>query len=401
MMHLKPKKILFLCHRERYDTLNCFMNSLSVEMENLGIETEKYECGSDAGYSEALLSMLTDETSCLDAVFTMNAGGQENWEYEDGNLWEHFKVPFVNYIVDHPVDHQRELKSPCRCQHVICVDPDHVSFIHDFFPNIASVHFLSLPGYQQGDNRKGRLPLISERDTGLVFTGSLDSLAEMERSVEGYPPHLRKMTVMLIDHLLAHRDETYETAHRVIMEKAGFAGLSNEERLPYLIITRIALRYARAFYREEVIRHLAVSGLPFHIYGSVCPELMEDLKESNVRICPGLSYSETARLYTGSKLVLNVMPLFKKGCHDRIPTALLNGAVPVTDHSEMLDEPVWKDKCIFYSVSRPEEVPGIIKEALSDEGLLQKRADSGRAYVKANHTWADAASFIADIIGNI
>ena len=42
-----------------------------------------------------------------DAVLAFNAVGQQNYIYDDRNLWDSMGIPFVNYIVDHPQMHEK------------------------------------------------------------------------------------------------------------------------------------------------------------------------------------------------------------------------------------------------------------------------------------------------------
>ncbi len=380
-----------LYRAERYDSLNCILEALRREFAGLGITVDQYRTQDNSTDVPSDLIPLLEHNS-YDAVLVMNAVGQENYEYKGRNLWEHFGIPFCNYIVDHPVDHQRELKSPCACQHVFCMDPDHEDFIRTYFPNIASVHTIPLAG--MNPDPATPVPDFDRRDMDILFTGSLESLGKMEQDLSGYPPHLQKLIVSLIEHMLDHRSETYEQALSHILGSVGLKDLPKEEYLSYAVLCRIALRYVRAYFREEVIRHLACAGLPLHLFGMIDPALAQDLPSSTVRIYPPVSFLQCAELNRRAKLVLNVMPLFKKGSHDRIPTALLNGAVPVTDHSEFFDREIWKDKLILYDISHPETLPHVLGDILSDPDRLRMLVENGHRYGISHLTWEQTAKEI-------
>ena len=86
-----------------------------------------------------------------------------------------------------------------------------------------------------------------------------------------------------------------------------------------------------------------------------------------------------------TKLMLNVMPWFKNGSHDRIPTAMLNGAAVITDHSKYLDECFMtgdrsKERLFFYDISHPEKINSMVSDIFSDRDRLYKAALRGQKY---------------------
>lgn len=93
----------------------------------------------------------------------------------------------------------------------------------------------------------------------------------------------------------------------------------------------------------------------------------------NFHWIPPMSFDETFQYMRQSKLVLNVMPWFKAGTHDRIFNALLSGACPVSDKSRWLEEK-FKDKedIAFYDLDELEALPILIKELLQNDTMREE-----------------------------
>ena len=163
--------------------------------------------------------------------------------------------------------------------------------------------------------------------------------------------------------------------------------------------------YARAYVREEAVRFIMASGFPFDIFGTGWDSVAEE-SAGNVTVHKPVSYGDIPELYLQSKLVLNVMPWFKNGSHDRIPMAMLAGAVAMTDHSRLLDEWFLKDKengkrLVFYDIEHPEMLPEMITDVLSDDKKLSGIAGRGYEYAVKNLTWKKTAEDVIDIVRKV
>ena len=80
--------------------------------------------------------------------------------------------------------------------------------------------------------------------------------------------------------------------------------------------------YVRALCRERVLEAAAKSGLPVRIFGEKYQE--SSIGEfSNVTVLPQMSYRDSLSAIAESAFVLNVMPWFKSGIHDRVLNACL------------------------------------------------------------------------------
>ena len=153
----------------------------------------------------------------------------------------------------------------------------------------------------------------------------------------------------------------------------------------------------RSHVRAEVIRTLANAGIKVHVYGGGWPFL--DCKQENLIVHERIPFDETIPLMADARIVLNVMPWFKQGTHDRIYSAMLNEAVCLTDGSEYLNRTITDGKeVLFYSLQQLEKLPEIVEYYLQRPEDLEGIAHRGYLYARGMQTWQCRARQVAEII---
>ncbi len=326
------KKIL-LFHRDKAgnDTLNCFTELLAKEFNKKGIETKVFDI-EPYFLSTPDISVLTNEivNSGCDAAIAFNAIGQEKYSIDNSNVYDIAGIPFINYIVDHPLDHIFAMKNVPKDYYVVCMDREHVEFVKTYLKDVKDAFFLPLGGlYEERKNKEDRI-------YDVVFTASLFEIGEIERNIFSLPSAIQGIVLDTIDYLLFNRNISVEEGLFCVLEGKGIFCDNPDDHFAYSYATKIIYKYLRSYYREECIRYIMQSDIRLDIFGTGWDKL-EDAYSSNTYIHPTIPYYETAKLCQNSKVLFNVMPLFKDGSHDRIATAMLNCSAILTDHSKYLD----------------------------------------------------------------
>ena len=89
-----------------------------------------------------------------------------------------------------------------------------------------------------------------------------------------------------------------------------------------------------------------------------------------------------------ARIVLNVMPWFKSGVHDRVYSAMLNQSVCLTDGSEYVDRTLTDGKeALIYSLEQLEELPQKVKKYLQNPEEMKRIAQRGYEYAQDTQTW--------------
>ncbi len=175
-----------------------------------------------------------------------------------------------------------------------------------------------------------------------------------------------------------------------------------DEFKQYMFFAARATHYVRNYIREEIIRYIAESGIKMDLFGNGWEELGE---LGNIRVHNPVSYKESVRLCTESKISFNVMPLFKNGLHDRVPTAMLGGSAVITDTSKYMDDIFdisSEDKdLIRYDPAHPEYIGDMIKSALGDVKSLYGIVRRG--YMKADKSlsWSSRAKELIALMESV
>ena len=92
-----------------YSSLSCFLDELKNGIESNGTKVDTLDVSNNPLVSPDREELLRIVRGGYDAVLTFNAVGQQNYELDNKNLWDEAGIPFINYIVDHPLQHNKAL----------------------------------------------------------------------------------------------------------------------------------------------------------------------------------------------------------------------------------------------------------------------------------------------------
>ena len=383
---------ILLFHRDKAgnDTLNCFTELLGKALNRTGIETkvfdiEPYGTGRMPD-GEVLYKEIVN--AGFDAAIAFNSVGQEKYSIDGKNVFDMAGFPYINYIVDHPLDHFFSLTNVPKEYYVICMDREHVDFIKSVIPEVKDAFFLPLGGVIDESG-------IKEKKYDVVFTASLLDRNVIEQKILEMSGTLQKITLDTIDYLLFNRDASVEEGLLSVLEDKGLHCDNANDYLAYSFATKEIYKYLRSYYREECVRYIMQSDVELHIFGGGWERIISD-NSSKVIIHDTIPYYDTARLTSESKVLLNIMPLFKDGSHDRIATAMLNGAAVLTDHSKYLDEN-YSEYLDFFDINHPEDIPNQIDYIIKHYDEHQFKIESAKKYAHRYMSWDCVAERIIDI----
>ena len=314
--------------------------------------------------------------------------------------------PFYNYFVDHPVYHHKFLAHKLKNYNVICIDENHAEYIRQFYPHIKNILVEPL-GAIEADNINGLMEdmgisdkgiyskgITDHRKNAILFPGTyLDPVGYYE-IIEAMPDNMKNGIKAVINIMENNPELTYESAVRkyVLQKQAVNNGVNNTMYF-------MADIYMRAVTRQNVLEEFARAGAKLVICGEKYDESSLSQYE-NVKIIPQVSYVQSLYLMHNYRYVLNIMPLFKAGIHDRVINSMINGAVSISDSNSLMDRYFEKGSdYLCYDITDKKS----IKKLVSD--INNERADwkliSQNAYKKAKSmTFEKIAGDIMKLSGN-
>ncbi len=395
--------LMFHTNNASFNTLNIFYEKLAGEFQKKGHETSFIDLMDDGAISELYRRL---DTRKYDIVFSINSIGEGGIRLPNGkNIYDNFHIPFLEMLLDHPMDHIGYILNSGNDFHLTYCDRDHRAFIEDYCPRVKSCHFVEEVGGLEPEDTSFTMDDFISRPFNGVFIGNHMDLAEGDTYLMSLPFNLRMIAADMIDYMLEYRDVHAAAAMRKILDDHGLKELYGEDFAKTCGLLSRVTYYVRSYVREEIVRYIMESGISFDIFGGGW-EQIKDQQPNNVKIHKGVPYPQTADIYGKARIALNVSPWFRNGSHDRIPTVLMNGAVMLTDHTILLDEkylsmPESERFMVFYDISRPQDIPGMISGLTSDPDRLYKMSESGRKYANKNLTWEKTAERILDIISHL
>lgn len=408
----KIEKIVLI--KNAVETLGYFSEQIAIELEHLGMDV--YFVDYDALFEtvSGLAQFISQGNTALITFNFIGLSKEDVFMQESGvTIWEENQMHCINILVDHPLYYHSKLRMTSADMQVYCIDREHVSYIRRFYPGI-SVGFLPTAGNvylsEHSDGLQNAVPLkrklmlqneryrkvwnyenelipYEKRSYDVVFTAnyvSFDYLCgRFDRMDAEYAAFYRGILEDLIAEPAQSLDNVLE--RHIRNEFGEVSDMDMREAMAGMGLIDLCVR---TYYRGEVIRTLAESGIKVHIFGADWEQFFGENPENIVYNGRQITSSECVLAVRNAKITLNVMPWFKDGAHDRIFTAMLNRSVAVTDDSRYLREEFLDGAdIVFFSLKHRDKLPEQIHTLLCEEEMAKYIAENGYQKAIARHTW--------------
>lgn len=387
-----------------YDTLDLFTDNLTEAFEAMGYDSFVYDAAQQKK-SKAELMELLEKKSAEKQFFVvtfnnlgynldLNLGGESALDKYYVNIWEHYQIPYINILMDHPFHYEKPLRRAPETAIVLCTDRNHVKYIRRFYKNIGQVDFLPHAGVELGTKHKP----LTERGIDVLYAGALPiyTVANMIPDLTSIRElDAQRMAGEVLQELAKHPEKTTEQAIEEYLQ-ANSISLSDDALQKLVVKMRFLDSYAVSFFREQAVRILVESGIRVTAYGtgwnqcdwSDNPNLIYGGKVLAPQILP---------LMNDAKIVLNTMTWFKAGAHDRVFNGMLAGAAVVTDDSTYMRREFTDGKeLVMFSLKDLRALPERVCDLFGHMERTQQMADCGYLSAKENHTWKSRAEYIRE-----
>lgn len=389
------KRVMMIKSRSLYDSLRVFTDKLAEEFGKRGIETVILDLMSSKEQINDVLVYCA--VNHVDAVFSFNHIAY-NLEVDNKTIAECMEAPEYVWIVDHPMRHIHRFMNHSGSGtkvKVVTVDEDHSEYANKYIDTISDARMIELGGIKSDKDI-----LYSERTIGVLFTGSYYSPEHTLQELKDVELSDLINTVLhdIIDMMKQNPRISEEKAFQIYFKDHGWDSLT--DKIPSFMQKLIIIdTYLRNYRRHECIRTLAESGIKVNVYGTGWENFDCKAKE-NIIVGPPVGYLESLDIMADSKIVLNMMPEFKRGTHDRVVCAMCNGAVALTDPSTYYEtEFTDGEDIVFYDMANLEELPRIVNDILSDEEKAGSIALNGQKKALLDHTWKNSADELIRMMG--
>lgn len=258
-------------------------------------------------------------------------------------------APFLDYIVDHPLYHHPILSIPLKNFYVICVDRNHKEYVKKHYPHIKDAFFLPLYASVASCNIS-----YKEKKNKVLFSGTYYDPIKYQSMINEKSKEDRDIIWNIIDILKNDSSILIEDAfERVTRDLSDYA-----TKLNSLYLADI---YTRAVSRKKVIDSFLDAGIKLTILGN---EWEYYDRYDELEVIEGLDYIKSLNVIASCKFLLNVMPGFRYGSHDRILTGMINGVVVISDSNKYLDSIFKDNELITYNIDNIQEEAFRIKKII-------------------------------------
>ncbi|MBR2142015.1 glycosyltransferase [Anaerovibrio sp.] len=386
------KIIAFIVSKGNHPALH--RNSLEIanSFQGLGCDVDYTYLNDPAAMQRAYDLMRSDEVWFSIGVNDTGALLQTAPDhYALGDL----EVPYVSVLLDAPYNAANgELGFPCQKHYLWVLDKSHIGAIKYRFPDKKFAGEIFQP--LGGDVAKNEDDIFSaDRDLDVVFSASMfedGNIREYWRE-QTDNPYIIGILDDVVEYMLANPVSLLPAVKNVLEDR----GLIGEDYVialaPYF---HGVFFYVKMKRRYRTLEALADKGLQVEVFG---PGWENVPFAQELQLHGQVSYETVLDAFSRAKVVVQDQAEFNNGGHDRVFTAMLNGAVVVSEYSSYLAEQ-FEDGMDMYmfdwknTVSQME----IVEELLNNES--KRLASAIRAYgkAKANHRWENRAQRVLEMM---
>lgn len=376
------KKKLVLFHGN-LNTINLFSSQLKEGFLNLGYEILEFDLEDIAVSLGRLYQFM--QNGPVTAAIAFNCPFFGLTVSSGANVWEQLQIPCINILVDHPFWYHTMLMDSPNTSILLCVDRNHMNYVQRFYPNIPTTGFLP----HGGTTMKGLPTLISQREISVLYAGSLysDYIISQKPDFSRWDFPAEDICNKTISDLISNPQRTIETVLAYNLKNHGIAMSDQDFRL-FLSSCVYIERSVSSYFRERILSLIAKAGIPLKLYGGGW-EQCDWFNLPNVDYGGMITPEEVLEEMEHSKIVLNTLPWFKDGSHERVFNGMLRGCVVFSETSAYLEETLPDNTWESFSLT-PEElsvIPKRINNLLEDEARAQEIANAGYQLAMKEHTW--------------
>jgi hypothetical protein len=314
---------------------------------------------------------------------------------ESISLFDYLDYPVFTYLVDYPYYHIERLNNVKSDKiYLSCVDYNHIAYLNRYHRNIKNVVFLPHFGFKSEDY----IP-YEQREIDLYFPGSYVNPKNRLKDINELPEVLAHIAKTLISEMIKCKNLTLDEALTNYLDSIQFA--YDLDHIPELINVLLCVdQYLRDYYRHNIITEILNSGISLMVSGTGWSELKTVYPNLLCVLSEGVDIEENISVIANSKILLNILPSFKNGTHERIFTAMMNGCICLTNENQFLiDNYKDNDEIVYYDINYLENLPDIIRNLLNNPQESKKIAEQGREKVRDEYGFTKTAKQILTIMG--
>lgn len=386
----KPDTVLLFKGSSQYDVTRYFLTDISEAFNALGYATTVIDL-LEQGWHEDFLNAISRHNIMF--FFSINGVGNDFLESLQ-KVGGCPTAPIFNFYVDHPCYHVARISCHLSKLLISCVDSTHIDFINEypylketsskvFIPHGCSIR----PGV--------KCKSISDRSIDILFAGSFSDPEDIRKQWSS--TELGWLLDDIAENALFESYRPITTIFRELFElnKIKVDALRLENISPLLQVVDL---YVRAKRRKQILDNF--SSLNIQVYGEGWDKFQPTHTNSKISFHEPVDFIGIQNKMADSKIVLNILPCFVEGAHERVFTAMLAGAVCLSDENSYLSSNFKNEENILLFNLKNEGGSERIAHFLNNPDLLQEMSAKGKQIALEKHTWLNRAEQILQAVAD-
>ena len=375
------------------DIVNVFSEQMRKRFEELGLDVFLFDISDSVNNLGRLYEYLSELHVIAMIGFNSNFFGLKT--PGGANVWETLGIPCINILVDHPFWYHKILNNMGKNGMVLCIDRNHMSYVNRFYPNIPINGFLAHGGTRCEDY----IP-INNRKIPILYAGSYyaDYADIQKTNLSIWDFDAKAIADDTTDYLLANPNNTIEAVlEKMLLDREIVLG---DDRLRVFVSSCSYIeRIVSSHFRNLILENAVESGEHLVLYGNGWDKCRW-IHKSNVEYRGFVASGDILPLMGDTRIVLNSMPWFKDGSHERIFNGMINGCVVATDMNPYLYETLDKDAIIGFELNDNDlhSLGKRISDCLSDKDKLSEMSLAARREGEKHSWYARADEIYNDIL---
>ncbi|WIV12039.1 glycosyltransferase [Proteiniborus sp. MB09-C3] len=315
------KRIVFFKGQSQYDVLRVGTDYRAKFYKQLGFEVYILDLLEPNVVSKINTDIINKK---CDFIYSSNCIGIDIKLSDGRNLYDTLDIPFLGTLGDHPVNQlSRIINSPQKTLFT-CIDEENIEYFKKYFPS-KKIILSNCSGYPAANYAEKK---FNEREIDVLFAGSLIDPVEIKKSWDKLDEKFRLIINYLSDLAIKEKflinidDEIskFLLKHNIINDDFGCRALIHSQ----------VERYVRVYKRYELVKKIGESDLNIVCLGNV-EEYNKLNKSGKLIIKSKVDYKSLLEMMNNSKMVLNITGHLYNGVTERVLSAMINGAVAVTE----------------------------------------------------------------------
>lgn len=386
------KKILIYTTELGHPSMKRITNDIVQGFAQLGLELILADINDVSMMLGARHMLLSDQVSFCVGV---NNIGKYMVDTDNRCVYEYLDTPFVSIMLDAPYNVATDnIAFPCRNHYVCLLDKTHQEALEICYPRTQFAGSMILPlGGSPGPCEDDIFSC--DRPLDVVYSASIYHGGDFKPAwmEDDTSPFIVSILTDVVDYMLSNPVSMLD-AFKVVLEERGLYGPEYIHKLtPYMFSLFFYVKHRR---RYNAVEALTKAGLTVDVFGSGWEWVPFADK---LRLHGEVDYEEVLDAFTKTKVVFQDQAEFNNGGHDRVFTAMLNGAAVVSEYSTYLEKKFDVNKDIFlFDWKNTGSQLQIIKELISNESLRLSTAISAYGKASSQHRWVNRAASIMEMM---